>query len=371
MSVRRYSVLAACAAGLIGLGVYAWQANRAVPTPAVSKDAALQSSVRAPAVDVETAPVLARAMADDVTAVGSLVSNESVVLRPEVAGRIASIHFQDGATVRKGVVLIEFDAAVQLAELRQEKANLALAESNARRTEDLFARRFVSRSARDEAASRLEVARAAVALASARFERTRIRAPFDGTVGIRNVSVGDFVKDGEVLVNIEDIATLKLDFRLPELYLGRLHPGQSLEVTSDVVPGEVFAATVDAIDPLVDAQGRAVLLRARLSNQDGKLRPGVFARVRLILADRPDVLVVPEEALVPAPGNVQFVYRVEGDKVRRVEVRTGMRRAGVVEIVDGLASGMQVVTAGQLKLRDGAAVRVVPAAAVAAVDKAG
>ncbi|MDO9599786.1 MAG: efflux RND transporter periplasmic adaptor subunit [Azoarcus sp.] len=366
MSVRRSTVLALCAAGLIGLGVYAWQANRPAPAPVVKEEAA------APAVDVETVAVVAQAMADDVTAVGSLVSNESVILRPEVAGRIAAIHFQDGATARKGAVLIEFDAAVQLAELRQERANLALAESNARRTEDLFSRRFVSQSARDEAASRLEVARAAVALASARFERTRIRAPFDGTVGIRNVSVGDFVKDGEVLVNIEDIATLKLDFRLPELYLGRLRPGQTLEVTSDVVPGEVFAATVDAIDPLVDAQGRAVLLRARLPNHDGKLRPGVFARVRLILQERPGVLVVPEEALVPAPGNVQFVYRVDGDKVRRVEVRTGARRAGVVEIVDGLAAGMQVVTAGQLKLRDGVAVRVVPAPAVAvAADRAG
>lgn len=375
MSVRRFSVIALCTVGLLGLGAYAWQANRAPSASslpvAASGAATAAKPAQAAVIDVETAAVVARSMADDVTAVGSLVSNESVVLRPEVAGRIAAIHFRDGTTARKGAVLIEFDAAVQLAELRQAKANLALAESNARRTEDLFSRRFVSQSARDEAASRLEVARAAVALASARFERTRIRAPFDGTVGIRNVSVGDFVKDGEVLVNIEDIATLKLDFRLPELYLGRLRPGQTLEVTSDVLPGETFSATVDAIDPLVDAEGRAVLLRARLSNADGRLRPGVFARVRLILQDRPQVLVVPEEALVPAPGNVQFVYRVDGDKASRVEVKTGARRAGVVEIVDGLASGAQVVTAGQLKLRDGAAVRVVPAAAVAAVDKAG
>lgn len=370
MSVRRYSVIALCTVGLVGLGAYAWVANRGAPGPvAVSGGAAAPETM--PALDVEAVPVATRSMADDVTAVGSLVSNESVILRPEIAGRIAAIHFRDGTPARKGAVLIEFDAAVQLAESQQARANLRLAESNARRAEDLFSRRFVSQSARDEAASRLEVARAAVALATAQFERTRIRAPFDGVVGIRNVSVGDFVKDGEVLVNIEDIATLKLDFRLPELYLGRLRPGQALEVTSDVLPGEIFPATVDAIDPLVDAQGRAVLLRARLPNADGRLRPGVFARVRLILQDRPEVLVVPEEALVPAPGNVQFVYRVDGDKARRVAVRTGARRAGMVEIVEGLSAGVRVVTAGQLKLRDGATVRVVPTAATGSAEKAG
>ena len=132
-----------------------------------------------------------------------------------------------------------------------------------------------------------------------------------------------------------------------------------------MLPGETFAATVYAIDPLVDAQGRAVALRARLDNPGGRLRPGMFVRVRLILAERPDVLVVPETALVPAPGDVQFVYRVADDRAERVEVRTGMRRSAMVEIVAGLAAGELVVTAGQLKLRDGAPVELVapPAAA--------
>lgn len=354
MSSRRFVVLV-CVAGLAALGAYAWHANRsagAVPTPAPA------SAVAPEAVRVEVATVAGQSFDDDVTAVGTLAANEAVVLRPEVAGRIAAIRFAEGRAVNKGEVLIELDAAVQRAELRQAQANLKLAEANHGRAEDLFARKFVSQSSLDTARSELEVARATTALAQARLERMQIRAPFAAVVGIRSVSPGDYVKDGDALVNVQDIATLKVDFRLPELYLDRIRPGQTLEVSSDVLPGESFAATVDAIDPLVDAQGRALVMRAKLTNPQGRLRPGVFVRVRLILAERADVLVVPEEALVPAPGGVQFVYRVAAGKAERVDVRTGARRASLVEIVSGLAAGDQVVTAGQLKLRDGARVEV-------------
>ena len=373
MSNRRPLVLALSLAGLVMLGLYAWQSSRSSTMPVraggAPASAAAQSGAAkavAAAVAVEVQPVRTQPMADDVTAVGSLVSNESVVLRPEVAGRIAEIGFRDGAPVRKGDVLVAFDASVQRAELQQAQASLNLAVANYRRAEDLFARKFFSQSGLDTAKSQLEAARASVALAQARFERTRIRAPFDGIAGIRKVSVGDYIKDGEALVNVEDVDTLKLDFRLPELYLGRLEVGQRLEVTSDVLPGERFDATLDAIDPLVDAQGRAVQLRARLANSGNRLRPGVFVRVRLILEARPEVPVVPEEALVAAPGNVQFVYRVYEGRAKRVDVLTGSRRGGMVELVEGPAVGDTVVTAGQLKLRDGAAVSIVPVAAVAA-----
>lgn len=386
MPAPRHLIAVLSLAGVAALAGYAYYANRspATPQPAAATSAAAQGSASregAPAaaaapVGVETVEVVAQTVADDVTAVGTLRSNESVVLRPEVAGRIAAIRFREGAPVKRGEILVELDAAVQQAEVQQAKASLSLAHANFGRTADLFNRKFLSQSARDEAASQLEVARANMALAEARFERTRIRAPFDGVVGIRNVSVGDYVKEGDDLVNLEDLATLKVDFRLPELYLAKVRRGQALEVTSDAIPGERFDATVAAIDPLINEEGRSVVMRATLPNKDGQLRPGMFARVRLILRERANVAMVPEEALVPAPGNVQFVYRVVDDKAQRVEVTTGARHGTHVEVVRGLTPGDIVVTAGQLKLRDGAPVQVVrsgaeSAPAAGAADRAG
>lgn len=388
MPSSRSLVLSLSLAGLAALGAYAWYANRppavlpggmqpagAQGGPAAAGTAGAKAvpggagGAQSGPVVVETHTVGTRALADDVSAVGSLVSNESVVLRPEVSGRIEAIRFRDGEAVRHGEVLIEFDAAVQRAELQQARASLTLAESNFRRSQDLFSRSFVSRSSLDNARSQLEVARAGVALAQAKLARMQIRAPFAGVVGIRSVSPGDFVKDGEAMINLEDIATLKVDFRLPELYLDRVRPGQTVEIASDVLAGERFVATVEAIDPLVDAQGRAVRLRASLANPELRLRPGVFVRVRLILAERADVVVVPEAALVPAPGSTQFVYRVAEGKAQRVEVRTGTRRDAMVEVIEGVQAGEVVVTAGQLKLRDGAAVKVAGApAGVARAD---
>lgn len=342
---------------IVALGSYLWISQQREVNGSAPISPAIASGQAATA--VETAAAVLYAMPEEVSAVGTLSSNESAVLRPEVSGRISAIHFEEGRPVARGVLLVELDAAVQRAEQQQASANLELADAHYQRTADLFQRKFVSQNALDEAASRLEIARAQVRLAQARLARMHILAPFAGTVGIRNVSVGDFVKDGEALINIEDISTLKVDFRLPERYLPMMQPGLALEVLSDTLPDERFNATVTAIDPQIDAQGRAVVIRASLANADGRLRPGMFVRVRVTLAERPEVVSVPEEALVAAVGDIQFVFQVVDGKAHRVEVRTGVRRDRRVEIVGGLKSGDVVVTAGQLKLRDGMAVRAV------------
>jgi len=312
------------------------------------------------AIGVEAVPVGVAELKDAVAAVGSLKSSESVVLRPEIAGRIAAINFREGAAVERGAVLVALDASTQDAELKQAQASFALAQANLRRTEDLFARKFVSERAQDEAAANLKVVEANTQLAEARLRKTQIRAPFAGIVGIRNVSVGDYVKEGQELINLEAIDNLKVDFRLPEAYLGQVRRGQDLELMTDVLPDESFSATVDAIDPLLDAAGRSVSVRARLPNPNGKLRPGMFARVKLAFGATRQALVVPEEALIPA-GTEQFVFRVREGKAERVKIRTGQRGDARVEVVEGLQRGDMVVTAGQLKLRDGAPVKLTPA----------
>ncbi len=367
---RRVLVLAVSVAGLIAAGAVAFYVNRdAAPGAAAAKPAAAVPPGGAFPTAVELARVSARTLVVDVAAVGSLRSNESVTLRPETAGRIARIDFRDGATVARGALLVALDDSMQAAELAQARANAALARSTFKRNEELFAKKFISSQALDSAAATLQVQEAAVALAEAKLAKTRVRAPFAGIVGIRNVSIGDYVKEGQDLINLEDIATLKVDFRLPESALTRLKVGQAIEVTSDVLPGQRFSATLDAIDPLVDANGRAVSCRARLDNAAGQLRPGMFVRTRIIFDNRENTLMVPEQAVVTDP--VQpFVFAVVDGKAKRVPVRLGVRRDAQVEIVDGLKDGDVVVAAGQLKLRDGAPVRDVdqppPGAAPAA-----
>jgi membrane fusion protein (multidrug efflux system) len=374
---RKIFVIALSLAGLAALTAAAFHFNRSggFGAAAPQQGAAPVSPAGAAAaggppggmaVGVEAVPVQRSAMADDTTAVGSLGAAESVVLRPEIAGRIARINFREGTAVTKGQVLIELDDSTQAADLQQARANLALARANFERTQDLFRRKFVSASAQDQAAANLQVQEAASAQAQARFAKTRIVAPFGGVIGIRNVSVGDYVKEGQDLVNLEDVSGLKVDFKLPERYLGRVRKGQSVELSSDARPGETFGATVDAIDPLVDAGGRAIALRARLPNAEGKLRPGMFARVRLIFGERGDVLTVPEEALVPS-GADQFVFRVADGKAQRVKVVTGARREARVEVVEGLGTDDVVITAGHMKVRDGAAVKVVSPGGAASV----
>ncbi len=311
-----------------------------------------------PATAVEAHTVGRLNLVDDVSAVGTLRSSESVMLRPETAGRIATIGFVEGRPVKRGDLLIGLDASVQAAELQQARAGLSLAQANFRRTEDLFNKKFVSQRALDEARAGLRVAEAADQVAAARLARMSVRAPFDGIVGIRKVSIGDYVKEGADLVNLEAIDTLKVDFRLPERHVGSLAVGQKVAVLTDALGSEPFAATVSAIDPLIDAEGRAVRLQATLDNRAGKLRPGMFARVRLSLGEARSALVVPEQALVPTAGG-QFVFRIVDGKAQRTAVQVGRRQGTSVEILDGLDEGAEVVTAGQIKLRDGAAVRTV------------
>lgn len=360
-SKNRSLIIAIAAIGLAVLAAVAWYANKSVgvaPAAGGKPGGAAGGPPGGFAMAVEIARVASVRLDDEVSAVGSLKSVDSVVLRPEVTGRVAAIRFSDGQKAAKGAVLIELDAQTQAAEMQQAMANLGLAQANLKRNEELFQKKFVSQRALDETRAQLKVQEASVALASAKLGKMSLRAPFAGVVGLRSVSVGDYVKEGQELVNYEGVATLKVDFRLPEMHLTKLAKGQRVELVSDAMPGRRFAATVDAIDPLIDANGRSLAVRAKLDNADGTLRPGMFVRVRLVFGSRENILTVPEQALVPAAQGISVFVVVDG-KAKQTPVKTGQRRAGSVEIVEGLQANDSVVTAGQLKLRDGASVKPV------------
>ncbi|MEN9316882.1 MAG: hypothetical protein RIS35_3275 [Pseudomonadota bacterium] len=382
--MKRIGIVAAALAGVGVLGWWGYGTQREGPKPALEIGApggaqapssqprpvadaskpASQPPARGP-IGVEAVAVVRMPLSDEVLAVGTLRANESVVIKPEIAGRIVRIGFQDGARVPKAALLVALDDSVLAAQADQARAELGLARASYERTEDLAKKNFVSGSARDQAQATLRIQEAKLQLAEAQLAKTRISAPFAGVLGLRNVSVGDFVKDGAELVVLEDVGSMKVDLRLPERFLGQLRRGQSISVSVDAFPGRNFAATLDALDAQVDANGRSLLARGRLANPDGALRTGMFAKARIVLREKPEALVVPEEAILPV-GSVAFVYKVEAGKAVRTEVRTGLRTGGKVEIVSGLQAGDVVVTAGHQKLtRDGADVRVIDPPATA------
>ena len=314
---------------------------------------------------VEATKVRQMTMRDDAEAVGSLRSRRSVVLRPEISGRITQLNFSDGQRVRKGQLLVQLDDQLPRAQVQQSRAELSIARANHKRNQELVAQGFISQRSVDESAANLEVAEAKLALAEATAQRLRIVAPFDGVAGIRGVNVGDYLKDGADIVNVEDLDAVYVDFRLPERLQNKVKTGQTARVAFDALPGVQYSAVVLAINPQIDADGRSLAVRGCIDNRRLQLRPGMFARVTAVFGERSDANVVPEEAIVP-DGAAPYVLRVvagteEGSQVaKRTPVRLGARTPGFVEVVEGLSPMDVVITAGQQRLqRDGMAVRVV------------
>ena len=291
----------------------------------------------------------------DIRAVGSLLSDETVQLAPEIAGRISEIVFEEGRKVKQGDVIIKLDDALVAAEVAQAKARLTLAEANNDRAKALSRTGNVTERSRDEAISSFETSKAELELAQARLSKHVLRAPFDGTAGVRAVSVGAYVGAGTPIVNIEKIDSLKVDFKVPEIHLGDVRVGQDIEVSVDALPGKSFKGQIYAINPMVDVNGRALSVRGRISNTELTLRPGLFARLLVKGLSETDVVLVPESAILPRGGD-NFVFRVDDGKAVESRVRLGGRRNGEVEVVEGLAAQSTVVTAGQQRRRGGAKV---------------
>jgi membrane fusion protein, multidrug efflux system len=325
-----------------------------------ARTAATTGERQAPMLPVEVEKAKLVAMTDTISAIGSLLSDESVQVSAETNGRIAEVGFREGDRVAAGQVLFKLDGRIIAAQRADAEARLKLAEINYQRYTKLRRSGTAAQSTLDTAISDLAVARSALDIVNAQAEKLSITAPFPGVTGFRSVSPGAYVTAGAPLVNLEKIDVLKVAFSVPELALASLAAGQKVEVAADALPGETFEATVSAIDPAVDVNGRAIRVRATLDNRDAKLRPGLLARVRVLGLSR-QAVAIPESALVPrAQGSVVFV--VEDGKAFERAVVTGTRSNGLIEIVQGLAEGQPVVTAGQQRLRNGAAVEVVQAA---------
>ena len=365
---KQYAVLALV--GLCAASGAAWwfqnqPAAKGDAAPAAAPTAGVAASGPAKPATVEVAKVETVRLVDETQAVGSLRSRQGVVMRPEVGGRVKQIFFDDGQRVRKGQVMVQFEDQLQAAQLAQAKAELSIAEANHKRNQELVTQNFISKRSVDESAAALEVSKAKLALADATLQRLKVLAPFDGITGLRQINVGDYLKDGADMVNIEDIDAVLLDFRLPERFQAKIRAGQTAQLTVDALPGRPFTAIVQAVDPLIEANGRSVGVRGCIDNRQQQLRPGMFARVNAVFGARENAMVVPEEAIIPQGGRTFVVKVVAGDKPdtlvsERVAVKVGLRQPGKVEILEGLDAGDTVVTAGHQRLqKDGTVVRVV------------
>lgn len=304
-------------------------------------------------VAVVTAPVVEKQVAVEVEALGTARANEAVEITSKAANTVVAVRFEEGQLVRRGQLLIEFDGAQARADLAAAQAALAESRSAYARSKDLFTQQALSQAQLETIEATLLANEARVAAAQARLADTLIRAPFDGRVGLRRVSVGAFVSPGTVITTLDDTSTMKVDFDVPEVFLAVLKPGLAVAASSAAYTEQAFAGEVESVDSRVDPVTRTIKVRARLPNPDGRLRPGMFLTVRVSRDPLPG-LVVPEQALVPERGKT-YVFALADGRISRREVVIGRRSPGEVEVTSGLRAGERVVTEGTQKVRDGSA----------------
>ncbi len=314
-------------------------------------------SWRKAAPSVEVTPVAFHRFVDRIEALGTARAVESVTLTAQVTETVARIHFDDGQVVRKGTVLVELDHAEEDAQLAEARAQLQEAERQLKRIRELVARGNATEAALDQQLRDVAQARARVAQVQARIATRIIRAPFDGVLGLRQVSVGALVTPGTVITTIDDITPILLDFSVPERFLSALAVGQDIRARAAAFPDRLFSGRITAIAPRVDPVTRAVTVRAELPNEDQLLRPGMLLEVAVIGRSR-RALAVPEEALLLI-GRQHYVYVIRPDgTAERRRVTIGQRLPGIVEIAAGLQPAEKVVVAGILRLRPGVKVHI-------------
>jgi len=297
-------------------------------------------------------------------AIGSLTAHLGIDLSTEVAGTVREVLFKSGEKVSKGQALLQLDDAVERASLAAAEADLGLSKIELERTKTLLERKLASQSDFDRQSAQFQRNSATVAQLKALLAKKRIVAPFSGTIGIRQVDVGNFLNAGTPIATLQDLSTLYVDFFLPEQAVPQLAVGQTIALEVAAWPGQSFNGTLTAISPKVDEATRNVQVRASLPNPEEKLLPGMFANLEVLLPEAPQRIVVPETAITYSLyGNSVYVIvekeTQEGKKelvVERRFVETGARRGGKLVITKGLNGGEQVVSSGQLKLDNGARV---------------
>ncbi len=301
------------------------------------------------------APVNSRVIYDKIEALGTTRSIESTHITSSVTEKVKAIHFKDGQKVEQGQLLVELQKTEQQAELARAQAIKGERKLTLQRLRQLDKQKLASPDQLDRTRLELEQAEANIRAIQARIDDRLIRAPFDGVVGLRNISVGALVETGDLITTLDDTSFMKLDFSVPSVFLAEIKPGMKLKATASALAGMEFDGLIDSIDSRVDPLTRTVIVRALISNSEGKLLPGLLMQVDVMRNER-QALVTAEAAMMPM-AEQQYVMKVVGEdenvSVEKVEVKTGMRFPGYIEVLKGLSVGDRVVTHGNDKLKPG------------------
>ena len=317
---------------------------------------------------VVTATVDLQPLVDEIEALGTARANESIEIQPRISSLVETIAFEEGQIVKTGDLLVELERSEIVAGLAIAEANLSESKSLYDRSTTLASTQAISASNLEQLLAQVKVNEAEVMAAKARLENTFIRAPFSGRVGLRRVSPGSFVNSQTVITTLDDVSVIKLDFSVPETFVTSLSEGMAIKARSVVFPDRVFDGQVLSVDTRLDPVSRSVRARALIPNDAGLLKPGMFLTVDL-QRDRGEVLVAPEQAIVPE-GTQQFVFVVNDGVVEKRAIRLGRRIPGFVVVSEGLSPGETVVTEGTGKVREGSQVESVnQASAIAPADR--
>ncbi|MBT4160535.1 MAG: efflux RND transporter periplasmic adaptor subunit [Gammaproteobacteria bacterium] len=351
---KQFVVVALLLAVVFG-SIFGWKAYQG------NQMAARMAAAKPKAVTVSSALAQTESWPKRVNAVGSLQAIQGVEVSPEVPGVIAEISFESGMHIEAGSILLQLDATAEQAELRSLEAQLVLAQQDYDRAKGLEVKTVLSQAQLDRAKSVLDSLAAQAEEQQALIDRKTIRAPFSGQLGIREISLGEYLSPGTPIVTLQQLDPIFVNFSVPERFLSVLQLKQIVELDLAAYPDVDFQGTVSAISPKVESRTRNIALQATLENPEGRLRPGMFTRTSVLLGGSSDVITLPRTSVNFLPyGDSIFIIENDGDAltVRRKQVTTGRVQGNSVEILEGTEPGQQVVRTGQLKLRNGQLIRI-------------
>ena len=301
---------------------------------------------------VNAVKVKNEALDNNLRLTGSLVANESVILKSEVSGRVESINFEEGQRVKKGQLLLQLDDKEIRAEIDKLNFTKKLNEDNESRQKQLLAKEAISQEEYETALTTLNTTLAEINVKQVQLQKHQIRAPFDGIIGLRNVSQGSYINSSDDLVTLYSINPIKIDFSVPGKYSSQVNAGDQIYFEVDSYEGEIFEGKIYAVEPQIDPKTRSIQARAKSKNEGNKLFPGQFAKINLTLDTYQNAIMIPTEAVVPElNGKKVFLYK--DGKVESKSIITGIRTADKIQVTDGLNDGDIVLTSGILQLRQG------------------